>query len=63
MRKGPPGQNIPIQLPDGSIEPLWYEFLTRGVLNMADVDNTTAITGGQVLIWDATVKKFKPGAN
>lgn len=47
--------------------PVWYEFfsnlLRRGVLDMPDVDNSTAITNGQVLVYDGTSKKLKGGAN
>jgi hypothetical protein len=56
------------------MEPLWYAFFkdvagriasleSRGVLAMPDVDNSTPITNGQVLIFDGTSGKFKPGAN
>jgi hypothetical protein len=65
MKIKPPGQDVPIQLPNGSVDPLWYAFLTqkRNALDADDVDNSTAITNGQVLVWDNTAKKFKPGAN
>lgn len=65
MRIKPPGQDVPIQLADGSMEPLWYAFLTqkRYVLDSDDVDNSTPITNTQVLIYDSTAKKLKPGAN
>jgi hypothetical protein len=66
MKINPPGQNVPIQLPDGTMDPLWYAFLTqkRNLLDGDDVDNaTTAITNGQVLLWNTAAKKFKPGAN
>jgi hypothetical protein len=62
--KKPPGQNVPIQLPDGSIEPLWYEYLTtRGVLDMPDVDVSGGISNAQVLIYNSPSRKLKPGAN
>lgn len=65
MRIKPPGQDVPIQLKDGSMEPLWYAFLTqkRNVLESDDVDNSTPITNGQVLIYNSTTKKLTPGAN
>ena len=65
MKIRPPGQNVPIQLPDGSIEPLWYAYLTqkRNLLDADDVDNSTPITNTQVLVYDGTAKKFKGGAN
>jgi hypothetical protein len=61
----PPGQNVPIMLKDGSMEPLWYAYLTqkRNVLDSDDVDNSTPITNGQVLIYNSTTKKLTPGAN
>lgn len=65
MRIKPPGQDVPIQLKDGSMEPLWYAFLTqkRNVLESDDVNNSTPITNGQTLIYDSTSKKLKGGAN
>ena len=45
----------------------WYDLLKGlerlGVLDMADVDNSTPITNTQVLVYDGTAKKLKPGAN
>lgn len=35
----------------------------RGVLDMPDVDNSTPITNGQVLVWNGTDSVFKPGSN
>jgi hypothetical protein len=65
MKIKPPSQDVPIQLKDGSMEPLWYAYLTqkRNVLDADDVDNSTPITNGQVLVYDSTAKKLKPGAN
>ncbi|WP_425909034.1 hypothetical protein [Nitrobacter sp. TKz-YC02] len=65
MKIKPPGQDVPIQLADGSMEPLWYAFLTqkRNVLEADDVDNSTPITNGQALIYNSTTKKLTPGAN
>jgi len=62
-----PAQDEPIVLQGGVVNPIWYAFFTalvkRGVLDMPDVDNSTAITNTQVLVWNSTAKKFKPGAN
>jgi hypothetical protein len=62
-----PAHNEPITMPDGSMNPTWYAFfsslLRRGVLDLPDVDNSTPITNAQVLVWDSTAAKFKPGAN
>lgn len=35
----------------------------RGVLDMPDVDNSTPITDGQVLVWNGTDSVFKPASN
>lgn len=61
----PPGPDVPIQLPNGSMEPLWYTYLTqkRNVLDSDDVNNSTPITNGQVLVYNSTTKKLTPGAN
>ena len=41
-----------------------FAFLfRRGVLDMPDVDNSTPITNGQVLVYNSTSKTLKPGAN
>jgi hypothetical protein len=66
MKISAPGQNVPIQLPDGSMDPLWYAFLTqkRNLLDADDVDNKTVpIANLQVLVYDSATKKLKPGAN
>lgn len=65
MKIKPPGQDVPIQLPNGSMEPLWYEFLTQkqNVLDSDDVNNSTPIANGQVLVYNSTTKKLTPGAN
>lgn len=65
MKIKPPGQNVPIQLADGSVNPLWYEYLTqkRNVLDADDVNNSTPITNGQVLVFNSTTGKLTPGAN
>lgn len=62
-----PAIDEPIVLSGGLCNPNWYAFFTdlmkRGVLDMPDVDNSTPITNTQVLIYDGTAKKLKPGAN
>ncbi|MGX1418315.1 hypothetical protein [Bradyrhizobium elkanii] len=69
MRKFPrPDKSTPLLEPDGrSINQAWFDFLgyleSRGVLDAPDVDNSTPITNGQVLVYDSTAKKLKPGAN
>lgn len=62
-----PGYDVPLALQTGVINPVWYEFfnnlMKRGVLDMPDVDNSTPITNAQVLVYDSTAKKLKPGSN
>ena len=62
-----PAQDEPLVLSGGAVNPIWYAFFSalvkRGVLDMSDVDNSTPITNGEVLVYDGTAKKFKPGAN
>lgn len=62
-----PGADVPVVISGGLMNPTWYAFFTdlmrRGVLDMPDVDNSTAITNGQVLVYDGTAKKLKGGAN
>lgn len=62
-----PGYDVPLVLQGGAINPVWYEFfnnlIKRGVLDMPDVDNTTPITNGQVLVWNGTDSVFKAGSN
>lgn len=62
-----PAQDEPLVLQGGVVNPTWYAFFSalvkRGVLDMPDVDNSTAITNTQVLVWNGTTKKLTPGAN
>jgi hypothetical protein len=62
-----PAQDEPLVLSGGVVNPIWYAFFTaivkRGVLDMPDVDNSTPITDTQVLVYDGTAKKLKPGSN
>jgi len=69
MRRVPrPDKSTPLLEDDGrSINQAWFDFFgyleARGVLDAPDVDNSTPITNGQVLVYDSTAKKLKPGAN
>jgi hypothetical protein len=64
MKINLPAQDVPIQIATG-IDPVWYERLKRieTFLNLFSEVNVSTLTNGQVLIWDATQKKFLPGAN
>lgn len=69
MRKVPrPNKFVPFTEADGkTVSQAWYDFFAyleaRGVLDAPDVDNSTAITNGQVLIFNSTAGKLKPGTN
>lgn len=69
-----PAHNEPLVIDGGLINPIWYERLgdlvkavaaleKRGVLDMPDVNNSTPITNGQVLVFNGMTKKLTPGAN
>lgn len=63
-----PDKFTPLLEADGrTISQAWDDYLAflgaRGVLDLPDVDNSTPITNTQVLIYDSTAKKLKPGAN
>ena len=64
MKLNLPAQNVPIDTPQG-IDPIWYEKLTQlaAFANYFSEVNFSTIANGQVLIWNATQKKFLPGAN
>ena len=59
-----PAQDVPITR-DGVVDPVWYEKLAAlaTFANYFSEVNFSALTNGQVLIWNATQKKFLPGAN
>jgi hypothetical protein len=69
MRAVPkPDKSTPLVADDGrTVSQAWDEFFAylarRGVLDAPDVDNSTPITNAQVLVYDGTAKKLKPGAN
>jgi hypothetical protein len=64
MKINLPAQDVPIETPQG-IDPIWYEKLTQlaTFANYFSEVNFSTISNGQVLIWNATQKKFLPGAN
>jgi hypothetical protein len=59
-----PAQNVAIQTPSG-IDTTWYEKIKalENFINLFSEIDVNALTNGQVLIWNATQKKFLPGAN
>lgn len=69
MRRVPrPDKSTPVLEADGrSMSQAWFDYFSyldaRGVLDAPDVDNSTPITNGQVLIYNSTTKKLTPGAN
>lgn len=67
MKIALPGYDVPLVLQNGLINPVWYAFfdaiVKRGVLDAPDVDNSTPIIDGQVLVYDGPAKKLKPGSN
>jgi hypothetical protein len=59
-----PAQNVVIDEPTG-VDPVWYEKLQQltAFVNLFSLVDPATMTTGQVLVWDATQKKFLPGAN
>ena len=59
-----PAQNVKVDTLQG-VDPIWYEKLTQltAFVNLFSEINIATMTTGQVLIWDATLKKFTAGAN
>jgi hypothetical protein len=59
-----PGQGVPVDTPDG-VDPVWYEKFQQlmAFANLFSEINFATMTTGQVLIWDATTRKFTAGAN
>ena len=65
MRITLPSQTVPVDTPETGVDPLWYEKLQAltAFANLFSEVNFATMTNGQVLIWNATAKKFFPGAN
>lgn len=59
-----PAQTVKMDENTG-IDPVWYEKLQQinAFINLFSEVNFATMTTGQVLIWDATTKKFTAGAN
>lgn len=59
-----PGQDTKVDAASG-VDPIWYEKLQAlaKFANLFSEVDTASLTSGQVLIWNATTKKFLPGAN
>lgn len=60
-----PAQTVNIDTPSSGLDPIWYEKLQQlaAFANLFSEVNPATLTNGQVLIWNATTKKFMPGAN
>lgn len=69
MRKFPrPDKSVPVLEADGrTMTQAWFDFFgylnMRGVLDAPDVDASAGISTGQVLIYNGTAGKLKPGTN
>ena len=59
-----PAQNVTVDTLQG-VDPIWYEKLAQLTVfaNYFSEINFATMTTGQVLIWNATTKKFSAGAN
>ena len=68
MRRVPrPDKSVPVLEDDGRVmSQAWFEYFgyldARGISSFPDV-SATAPTDGQVLIWNATLNSYVPGAN
>ncbi|MEH2525867.1 MULTISPECIES: hypothetical protein [unclassified Bradyrhizobium] len=58
-----PAQNVKVDTPEG-VDPDWYGKLKQleSFINLFSEVNPKALTANQTLRWDATKKKFVPGA-
>jgi len=59
-----PGQNVLVDTSTG-VDPIWFERFSQlaAFANLFSEINFATMTTGQVLIWDATTKKFTAGSN
>jgi hypothetical protein len=59
-----PAQQVHVDTPTG-VDPIWYEKFTELIAfrNLFSEINFATMTTGQVLVWNATTKKFSAGAN
>jgi hypothetical protein len=59
-----PAQTVNIDTPTG-LDPIWYERLQAltAFANLFSEINFAAMPNGFVMVWDATAKKFRAGAN
>jgi hypothetical protein len=65
-RKPIPNPDVAVLNPDGTMTRSWYDyFLERDRLNLGDLRDVSpaAPANGQVPIWNASTKKWTPGAN
>ena len=59
-----PAQVVKVDIPEG-VDPIWFEKFGQmsAFINLFSEINFATMTTGQVLIWNATTKKFTAGAN
>ncbi len=59
-----PGQEVKVDIQTG-VDPIWFEKIQQltAFVNLFSEVNFATMTTGQVLIWNATTKKFTAGAN
>ena len=59
-----PGQNVPVDAGYG-VDPIWFEKFTQlaAFANLFSEVNFATMATGEVLVWNATTKKFSAGAN
>jgi hypothetical protein len=64
MRIVLPTQPVNVDTPHG-VDPLWYEKFQQltAFANLFSEVNFATMPNGQVLIWNATTKKFAAGPN
>jgi ABC-type transporter Mla maintaining outer membrane lipid asymmetry ATPase subunit MlaF len=59
-----PAQTINIDTPTGGVDPIWYEKMQQltAFANLFSEINFATMPNNQTLRWNATMKKFFPGA-
>jgi hypothetical protein len=59
-----PSQLVSVDIPEG-VDPIWFEKFQQiaAFVNLFSEIDFRSMATGQVLIWNATTKKFTAGAN